>query len=196
MGISCGLVRMIGFSPMSRIGLMFLLALNVLACTPRAYLVAAQTYTDPGLLSSVFPSVIALRSRTAGKSRLHHAGSLLAGQSPVGFPVLHTRGRRQFSVATRKKSPARFEEHDLNWENDALSLTTGCHTELYDCCEEEVPESSDEQDHNMWNDALNFITDYHTGLCIQLCFGDEELGRAAISCHFAVDCLCAELYAF
>ena len=48
----------------------------------------------------------------------------------------------------------------------------------------------------MWNEELNLFTEHHTGLYIQKCLRDEELGRVATSCHFAVDCLCVELYAF
>ena len=60
----------------------------------------------------------------------------------------------------------------------------------------EIPETSQEQDHKMWNEGLNLITEQNTGRYIQSSLGNEELGRAAISCHFAVDCLCAELYEF
>ena len=60
----------------------------------------------------------------------------------------------------------------------------------------EITETSEEQDHNMWNEGLNLITEQNTGPYIQSCLSDEELGRVAISCHFAVDCLCAELCEF
>ena len=62
--------------------------------------------------------------------------------------------------------------------------------------EMEIPETSEEQDHNMWNVGLNLITELSTGLHIQSCLREEELGRVAISCHFAVDCQCAELDEF
>ena len=58
------------------------------------------------------------------------------------------------------------------------------------------PKTSEKQDHNMWNVGLNLITELSTGLHIQSCLRDEELGRVAISCHFAVDCQCAEVYEF
>ena len=92
-------------------------------------------------------------------------------------------------VATREV----FPRHLKNMSSD---LTTECHTELYYGYGEEVPETSVEQDHNMWNEVPNLIIQHHTGLFFKSRLRDEELGRVAISCHFAVDCLCAELYAF
>ena len=70
---------LIHVSPVCRIGRMFLLALNVAACTPRAYLVTEAPRSTPQFgspLCSVFQS-IALGSRSAGKARLHKAGGLL-----------------------------------------------------------------------------------------------------------------------
>ena len=60
---------------------------------------------------------------------------------------------------------------------------------------EEMSESEDEQNRNMWNGVLSLITDYFTGPWIQLCRADEELARTALTCRYAVDCLCAELFA-
>ena len=45
-----------------------------------------------------------------------------------------------------------------------------------------------EHDHNTRNEMLKLFTEHHTGLFVQSCLRDEELGRTAISCHYAVDC--------
>ena len=90
-------------------------------------------------------------------------------------------------------------EHGLNWRNNPPNLDPNRQNALHACWAEgdpfheiEIPETSEEQDHNMWNEGLNLITEHSTGLHIQSCLRDEELGRVATSCHFAVDCLCAE----
>ena len=54
---------------------------------------------------------------------------------------------------------------------------------------------SEEPDSNMWNEALYLITGCNTGPWVQHCLEDEELARVALSCRFAVDCMCAELFA-
>ena len=48
----------------------------------------------------------------------------------------------------------------------------------------------------MWNDGLSLKTGFRTGLLIQSCLSDEELRLVAISCHFAVDSMRAELHGF
>ena len=50
----------------------------------------------------------------------------------------------------------------------------------------------DEEDHNTWNVLLDLIT---RKARIQSSLADEELGQVGPSCHHAMDCLCAELYA-
>ena len=66
---------------------------------------------------------------------------------------------------------------------------TGCHTELYDCHVERGAETSGEQDHNMRNQMLKLLMEHHTRTFIQSCLPGQELGRAAIGCRCAADCL-------
>ena len=54
---------------------------------------------------------------------------------------------------------------------------------------------ADEEDHNTWNVLLDLITNFYFRARIQSSLADEELGRVGLSCHYAMDCLCAELYA-
>ena len=51
----------------------------------------------------------------------------------------------------------------------------------------------DEEDHNTWNVLLDLITSFDFGARIQLILADEELGRVGLNCHYAMDCLCAEV---
>ena len=52
----------------------------------------------------------------------------------------------------------------------------------------------DEEDHNIWDVFLNLVS-FDFRARIQSNLADEELGRVGLSCHYAMDCLCAELYA-
>ena len=56
-------------------------------------------------------------------------------------------------------------------------------------------DDDDEEGHNTWNVLWDLITSFDFGARIQSSLADEELGRVGLSCHFAMDCLCAELYA-
>ena len=100
--------------------------------------------------------------------------------------------------------------HGHHWENigcmnlvlsAAVLFSQQQHCSLFlrciTMCENNVELSGfeDEQNRNMWYGVLSLITDYSTGPWIQLCPGDEELARTALTCRYAVDCLCAELYA-
>ena len=82
--------------------------------------------------------------------------------------------------------PTPFEEHGLSERTTAFILATDCHTELYDCHEEESAWTLKEQDHNTRDQILELPTVNHTGLLNQLFLSDAELGRAAISFHYAV----------
>ena len=62
--------------------------------------------------------------------------------------------------------------------------------------EEQLSASDDdEEDHNTWNVFLDLVTSLDLGARIQLSLADEKMGRVGLSCHCAMDCLCAELYA-
>ena len=73
-------------------------------------------------------------------------------------------------------------QHVLNEWTGAHISTTGRHTELLEGYEEV-------QDHSAQNEVLKLFTVHHTSLFIQSGLGDEELGRMAIKCHYAVHCL-------
>ena len=53
----------------------------------------------------------------------------------------------------------------------------------------------DEEDHNTWDVFLNLITSFDFGSRVQSSLEDDELCRVGPSCHYAMNCLCAELYA-
>ena len=66
--------------------------------------------------------------------------------------------------------------------------------------EEEEEELSayhdDDGRHNIWNDLLTYITDHASGYRIQQSLEDEEVARVGLTCRFALDCLCTEMYEF
>ena len=66
--------------------------------------------------------------------------------------------------------------------------------------EEEEEELSvyddDEGRHNIWNDLLTYITDHASWYRIQQSLDDEEVARVGLTCRFALDCLCTEMYEF
>ena len=67
---------------------------------------------------------------------------------------------------------------------------------MCDLHEEHLSASDDEEeDHKIWDVFLNLVTSFDFGARIQSNLADEELGRVGPSCHYAMDCLCAELYA-
>ena len=49
----------------------------------------------------------------------------------------------------------------------------------------------DEHDgHNIWNPMSELLCHAHTGVFMEALFGEDDLGRIALSCHFALDILC------
>ena len=62
--------------------------------------------------------------------------------------------------------------------------------------EEQLSASDDdEEDQISWNVLLDLISSFDFGTRIQLSLADEELGRVGQTCHYAMDCLCEEMYA-
>ena len=53
-----------------------------------------------------------------------------------------------------------------------------------------------ERRHNIWNDLLNCITDHASGYRIWQSLEDAEVARVGLTCRFALDCLCTEMYEF
>ena len=42
---------------------------------------------------------------------------------------------------------------------------------------------------NTYNAVLDAVSNYHYGELLEACLTDRELGRLALTCHFALDCL-------
>ena len=47
---------------------------------------------------------------------------------------------------------------------------------------------------NIWNSLLAALVHHGVGSALQRCLSDEELGKEALTCHFACDSLCEEIY--
>ena len=47
---------------------------------------------------------------------------------------------------------------------------------------------------NMWNSLLSTVSDFVFGPTLEDLIPDEDLGRVAMTCHFASDLLCAEMH--
>ena len=47
---------------------------------------------------------------------------------------------------------------------------------------------------NIWNSLLAALVHNGVGSALQRCLSDEELGKVALTCHFACDSLCEEMY--
>ena len=47
---------------------------------------------------------------------------------------------------------------------------------------------------NMWNPLLSTISDFVFWPTLENLIPDEDLGRVAMTCHFALDLLCAEMH--
>ena len=45
-------------------------------------------------------------------------------------------------------------------------------------------------EHNIWNPILGLICHAHIGVSMEALFDEEDLGRIALSCNFALDVLC------
>ena len=50
--------------------------------------------------------------------------------------------------------------------------------------------SEDLANQNTSNAVLDAVSNYHYGELLGECLSDKELGRLALTCHFALDCLC------
>ena len=50
--------------------------------------------------------------------------------------------------------------------------------------------SEDLANQNTSNPVLDAVSNYHYGELLGACLTDGELGRLALTCHFALDCLC------
>ena len=50
------------------------------------------------------------------------------------------------------------------------------------------PDEYDE--HNIWNPMLELLCHAHIGVFMEALVDEEDLGRIAFSCHFALDILC------
>ena len=48
---------------------------------------------------------------------------------------------------------------------------------------------------NMWNPLLSTVTHPVLGPTLEDLILDEDLGKVALTCHFALDLLCAEMHA-
>ena len=46
---------------------------------------------------------------------------------------------------------------------------------------------------NIWNALLTALIYHGVGRALQRCLSDEELGKVALTCHFACDSLCEEM---
>ena len=47
---------------------------------------------------------------------------------------------------------------------------------------------------NMWNPHLSTVSDFVFGPTLEDLVPDEDLGRVAMTCHFALDLFCAEMH--
>ena len=58
-----------------------------------------------------------------------------------------------------------------------------------------APGSDDEAaPHSVWNPLLSAIVHFRVGEALQPSLSSEEMGKVALTCHFACDSLCEELY--
>ena len=53
---------------------------------------------------------------------------------------------------------------------------------------------SEAEPHNIWNALLAALVHFRIGEVMQPLLMSEEMGLVAMSCHFACDASCAELY--
>ena len=51
-------------------------------------------------------------------------------------------------------------------------------------------ESNEYHEHNIWNPRLELLLHTHVGISMEALFCEEDMGRIALSCHFALDVLC------
>ena len=51
-------------------------------------------------------------------------------------------------------------------------------------------ESNEYHDHNIWKLVLELLSHTHIGIFMDVLFVEEDMGRIALRCHFALDILC------
>ena len=51
-------------------------------------------------------------------------------------------------------------------------------------------ESNEYHEHNIWNPMLELLFHTQIGISMEALFSEEDMGRIALSCHFALDVLC------
>ena len=110
--------------------------------------------------------------------------------------------RQQSRSARRGKGGACTTSHQSNTRHGCITHThtsthicahisthTSTHIYYYDGYEGGEDGTWKVQDHNAQNEVLKLFTVHHTSVFIQSGLRYEELGRVAISFHYAVDCL-------
>ena len=156
------------FALMSRIGLMFLLAL-CRSQRPRMHTTRTQ-----GRRVSTPHATARLKSHSARNNLIQSSsipgyvqGRLAKHDAPSGGfygETGTTTVRSGMCGRCGVKGATPFEQHDLNGWSTAFILATGCCTELYDCCEEGDAGTLGGQDHNAQNEMLQLFTKHHAGL--------------------------------
>ena len=87
---------------------------------------------------------------------------------------------RQTDLATRRVPLS------VQHETSALCVPVGC---------DGSSSSEDEAEpYNIWNALLAALVHFRIGEVLEPLLASEEMGLVALSCHFACDALCAELY--
>ena len=61
-------------------------------------------------------------------------------------------------------------------------------------CDGSSSSGSEAEPYNIWNVLLEALVHFHIGKVLQPLLTSEEVACVALSCHFACDALCAELY--
>ena len=61
-------------------------------------------------------------------------------------------------------------------------------------CDGSSSSESEAEPYNIWNALLAALVHFRIGEVLQPLLTSEEVGCVALSCHFACDALCAELY--
>ena len=51
-------------------------------------------------------------------------------------------------------------------------------------------EPNEHHEHNIWNPVLERLCHAHFGVIMEAPFDEEDMGRIALSCHFALDLPC------
>ena len=61
-------------------------------------------------------------------------------------------------------------------------------------CDGSSSSESEAEPYNIWKALLTALVHFRIGEVLQPLLTSEEVGCVALSCHFACDALCAELY--